>query len=285
MNRPSQTDDTAKNSHDSAPAPGDVIYFQAAGPEVSPQPVRVVKIDSTAYVDARENAIYTIWWTAVKGADGKLLRSLSKSSGHLSSTDFYLTEDELSAITETPKRGDNRTPTPTENEALGPDIYPTGTRVRVHFSRAGGTAKPGWYDGTVTAYDPNDSTYEITYDDEDTESSVHEARIVQGVKDFSEQTTGPPADTIEANTNEPATTIAAAPAANAEDDDPEEEGEGDQERQALTPCADCGVLVGSVHKCPGCNESMHAFCGIGIGDEGFKTLGIASLDETMQPGP
>ena len=81
MSRPSQTDDTAKNSHDSAPAPGDVIYFQAAGPEVSPQPVRVVKIDSTAYVDARENAIYTIWWTAVKGADGKLLRSLSKSNG------------------------------------------------------------------------------------------------------------------------------------------------------------------------------------------------------------
>ena len=65
-----------------------------------------------------------------------------------------------------------------------------------------------YYHVAVTAYDPNDSTYEITYDDEDTESSVHEARIVQGVKDFSEQTTGPPADTIEANTNEPATTIA-----------------------------------------------------------------------------
>ena len=60
--RPSQTDDTAKNSHDSAPAPGDVIYFHVAGPDVSPQTVCVVKIEPTAYVDASENDIYTIWW-------------------------------------------------------------------------------------------------------------------------------------------------------------------------------------------------------------------------------
>lgn len=37
----------------------------------------------------------------------------------------------------------------------------------------------------------------------------------------------------------------------------------------LAPCADCGELVGDVHRCPGCDCNMHAFCGIGVGDEGY----------------
>ena len=35
------------------------------------------------------------------------------------------------------------------------------------------------------------------------------------------------------------------------------------------PCADCGEVVGNVHRCPGCDSNMHAFCGIGVGDEGY----------------
>ena len=38
---------------------------------------------------------------------------------------------------------------------------------------------------------------------------------------------------------------------------------------SLAPCADCGELVGNVHHCPGCDSNMHAFCGIGVGDEGY----------------
>ena len=54
--------------------------------------------------------------------------------------------------------------------------------------------------------------------------------------------------------------------------DENEEEESDQERQTstdTTPCAECGAPVGSVHKCIGCNASMHGFCGIDIGEEGF----------------
>ena len=31
----------------------------------------------------------------------------------------------------------------------------------------------------------------------------------------------------------------------------------------------CGNAVGDVHKCPHCQVSMHPFCGLGVGDEGF----------------
>ena len=37
----------------------------------------------------------------------------------------------------------------------------------------------------------------------------------------------------------------------------------------MAPCADCGELVGNVHRCPGCDSNMHSFCGIGVGDEGY----------------
>ena len=31
----------------------------------------------------------------------------------------------------------------------------------------------------------------------------------------------------------------------------------------------CGNAVGDVHQCPHCQVSMHPFCGLGVGDEGF----------------
>lgn len=32
---------------------------------------------------------------------------------------------------------------------------------------------------------------------------------------------------------------------------------------------ECGEETGSVHSCPSCRRNMHAFCGTGIGEEGY----------------
>ena len=40
----------------------------------------------------------------------------------------------------------------------------------------------------------------------------------------------------------------------------------------LDKCGECGIDVGDVHKCPVCNKNMHAWCGAGVGDEGYGQL-------------